>query len=887
MNSRHPNDRIDELDFHLEMLIRRYKDAGMSDADARTTALARLGDLDVARAAARHELETPMPRSAWWPTLVQDARYAFRALRRAPLFTATALLTFAVGTGATTAIFSVVNVVLMRDLPYPNADRAMVLNNYYDEPGMTKTAVAPEEFADYLAGTTSFDHLAALRPQPSALTDGCSAGAGCEPERVSAYVVSPELFGLLGVAPARGRDFTAADGVAGAERVLLISDGLWKRRFGADEHVIGRVVTLAGLPRTVIGVMPPGVNFPDDQVGYLKDRADAWIPLNWEARKDGRGNQYLVVLGTRKPGVTIGAAKADLTHLGQDFKARFPDRYAEANIRWRLDAATLRDEMVGDVRPGLMALFGAVSLVLLIACVNVANLMVAKGASRRRELAVRSALGANRGRLVQQLLIESLVLTALGTSLGIGVAFASLKALVAVSPGGIPRLDAVDIDGAVLVFAALLALVTGVVVGLVPAIRQSDADPQSALADGTRGAQASAMRSSMRHVLVVAEVTLAVIVLIGSMLLVRSFIAMSRTPTGVSLSQTAIAEIVIPRATYDSPDKIFAFHAALTTRLAALPGVRVASAGYPLPMSGEAWSGSLSIVGVPEGPGLPEPHAEYAVTMPGYFQATGIPLIEGRDFTRADTAATAPVAIVDEQFARRYWPGESALGKRIATSGDLEKGPFETIVGVVGHTLRGGARANGEAQLYLSALQNAQTNLFYVVRSAGDSRSLLAAMRSAVRDEDARLPIARLTTGEEMTRRFTARDRFNVLLFSVFGAVSLVLAAVGIYGVLASLVAQRTREIGIRLALGGRPSGVVRRLVGEGCALAAIGLAVGLGAAALLSRSLETLLFQVKPTDHVSYATIAILVLGVSAAASYLPARRAAAIDPVETLRIG
>lgn len=880
---------MDELDFHLEMLIRRYRDAGLSEEQARAKALARIGDLEAARIAARKEMETPVNGVTWWSrfarSLGQDARFAVRTLRRAPIFTATALLTIAVGAGATTAIFSVVNAVLLRDLPYPNADRAMVLNNYYDEKGPQKTAVAPEEFADYRTGTHSFEHLAAIRPQQSALTDGCSSGAGCEPERISAMLVSPELFDLLGVAPARGRNFTHPDGVVGADRVVLISDGLWKRRFGGDQGIVGRVITLGGFARTVIGVMPPGVNFPDDQVGYVKDRADVWIPLNWEDRKDGRGNQYLVVLATLKPGVSIDAARGDLTHLGQDFKARFADRYGEQKVKWRLWGVSLREEMVGDVRSGLMILFGAVGLVLLIACANVANLMVAKGASRQRELAVRSALGANRRRLVQQLLMETLVVTGLGTALGIGVAYGSLKILIAINPGGIPRLDVAEIDGTVLAFASLLAIVTGVVVGLLPAVRQSNADPQSALSDGTRGANVGAPRRAMRNVLVIAEVTLAVVVLVGSLLLVRSFIALSKTPTGVSLSSTAIAQVTIPRATYDTPEKIFAFHAALTTRLAALPGVTVASAGYPLALSGEAWSGSLSIVGVPEGPGLPEPHAEYAVMMPGFFKTAGIPLIAGRDFTAADNAAAPLVAVVDEEFARQYWPGESALGKRIATSGDLQKGPFETVIGVVGHTLRGGAREHGEAQLYLPALQDPQTNLFYLARTSGDPQQLLAAIRAAVHEQDARLPVAKLSTGGDMTRKFTARDRFNVLLFSVFGGVALVLAAVGMYGVLASLVSQRTREIGIRLALGGRPGGVIRRLVWEGLVLGSIGLVLGLVAARLLAQTLESLLFQVKPTDLVSYCTIALLVMGVSAVASYLPARRAAAIDPVETLR--
>jgi putative ABC transport system permease protein len=880
------DDVTKELEFHLEMLTRRYLDAGLSPADARRKALARIGDLEAARASASKELEATVTHAAWLPTLMQDLRYAIRMLRRSPLFTATALLTIAVGAGATTATFSVVHAVLLRQLPYPNAGRTLfIYNDYWGHGGIGKAAVSPEEFADYRTGTRSFNHFAALRPQPSALIDGCPAGASCEPERVSAYVVSPELFELLGVAPARGRNFTRADGVPGAERVVLISDGLWQRRFGADPDIVGRMINLAGFARTVVGVMPPGINFPDEPIGYVKDRADVWIPLNWEDRKDGRGNQYTVAIASLKPAVGLAEARADLAHLGDDFKARFPNRYTEPKVRWRLGSTTLQDEMVGEVRPALMILLGSVGLVLLIACANVANLMIAKGTSRERELAVRGALGASRRRLVQQLLIETITLTGGGTLLGIGIAMAGLKLLVAINPGGIPRLSEAAIDPVVLLFAISLAVMTGLVVGLWPAWRQSRANPQTGLADGTRGGSRTAPSRRLRHALVVGEVTLAVVVLVGAMLLVRSFVALSRTPTGVTLAGAAVAQITIPRATYDTNEKVFAFHRDMAARFAALPGVTGASGVYPLPLSGEGWSGSLSVVGVPQGPGLPEPHAEYAVALPGYFKVAGVPFIEGRDFADTDVSTAPLVAIVDSEFARKYFPGESALGKRIATGGSLQRGNFETIVGVVGHTLRGGAREQGEPQLYLPLLQNAQSLLYYVVRPSGSAATVLPSIRTAVRAQDPRLPIARLTTGEDLIHRSTARDRFNVLLFAVFGGVALALSAVGIYGVLASLVAQRTREIGIRIALGGRPSHVVRRLTAEGLVLAAAGLAAGLAAAAFLSQTMSTLLFQVPPTDVVSYGVIAIVVLGVSLAASYIPARRALAIDPVETLR--
>jgi putative ABC transport system permease protein len=826
-----------------------------------------------------------MLRFSWWQSVQQDVRYALRLLQRAPIFTITALVTLAVGIGATTAIFSLVNAVLLRPLPYPAADRAVMVFNSYRQSGPDEAAISPEEFADLRAQSRAFDRWAAMRPQISALTDGCSAGAGCEPERVNAYVVSPELFDLLGVLPQRGRPFTPGDGVTGAERVVLISDGLWQRRFGADPTLVGNLITLGGIPRVVIGIMPPNVRFPDDPIGYLKDRADIWIPFNWQDRKDGRGNQYLVALASVRPGITMAQAKTDLTAITEGFKTQFPDRYDEPKVHWQLGLKLLREEMVGDMRMALVVLFGAGACVLLIACANVANLILARGTSRRRELAVRSALGASRGRVVHQLLIETLVLTIAGTALGILAAAAGLKALIALNPGNIPRLETSEIDAVVLGFAVALALATGVIVGLLPALRQSSADPQGAIGDGVRGTAAAAPRHRLRALLVIGEVTIAVVVLTGALLLVRSYVAMSRASIGFDANGTAIAQLSIPPATYDTPEKVFAFHQSMAQRLVSLPGVSRASAVYPLPMSGHAWSGSVGIVGFARAPGEPEPHTEYAVALPGYFQAVGIRLLEGRDFADTDLATNPAVAVVDTIFARRYWPGQSAIGKRLATTGELDKGPFQTVIGVVGHVRREGPRAEGEAQLYLAALQKPEFSLFFVARASGAPRTLLPSIRSAVRQQDSKLPIAMLSTGADVVAKFTARERFNALLFTIFGAVALALSAIGLYGVLAFLVTLRTHEIGIRLALGGQPWHIVRGLIGEGLALTAAGLALGLGGGLLVAHAMRDLLFQIEPADALTYSVIAISMTAVALLAAFGPARRAAKVAPMEVLK--
>jgi putative ABC transport system permease protein len=863
----------EEIAHHLEMQTRRYIDAGMEPAAARAEALRRFGDPEKARDECRvigHRMEVEMRRAELRHELRQDAGFALRLLRHNPLFTTIALITLAVGIGANTAIFSVVKAVLLQPLPYRHAERVVVIWNRYEKTDLKRAAIAPAEFADILEQKRAFDGVAALTDQPASLI-----GLG-EPEQLMAYAVSPNLFELLGAAPQLGRGFMAQDGKEGAEKVVLLSHELWLRRFGGDTTAVGRAVHVGGQLRTVIGVMPAGVRFPEAPVGFLRERADLWFPYGWEqARSESRGNQYLGMVARIRPGAGIEQARADLDAIAARFRAQFTDRYLDAE-GWRLFASPLRDEMVGDVRPALLILLGAVALVLLIACVNVANLLLTRAALRQRELAMRGALGAGRGRLVRQLLTESTLLSLAGGGLGVLLAWWGIRTLVQLDPGSIPRLDGVRIDGAVLAFSLGISAVTGLVFGLAPALHQSRLDLRAALQNGGRENTAGRGHRRFRNALVIAEVAMAFIVLVHAGLLARSFAALQRVETGLDADGVLSLGLSLPRAKYDTPEKLNAFHRELQSRMAAVPGIQQASAVYPLPMSGKAWSASFEIEGRPTAPGEPEPHAEFAVAMPGYFRTLRIPLREGREFTQHDAVGAPEVVIVDELLARRWWPGESAVGKRLDVG---------EVVGVVAHVRNAGPQNEGEPQIYKPFLQWPQRPLFIVARTTVEPTTLAPALRRAVRAIDPDQPIADLQTMERRVHGAVARERFNMLLLSLFAGVALVLAIVGLYGMMAGLVSQRVHEIGIRLALGGRPSDALRLILGEGMMILLIGLLIGLAGAAALSRAVSGLLFSTGATDPLTYGAIAALVAFVSLAATWVPARRATRVDPLAALR--
>lgn len=871
----------EEIAFHLEMQTRRFIAEGMTPAAAREAALQRFGDPESVREECHvigHKLEVAMRRTELRHELRQDVTFALRLLRNSPLFTAIALITLAVGIGANTAIFSVVKAVLLQALPYREAGRTVVIWNGYDQPGLEHAAIAAAEFADIREQQRTFDGVSAINRQRMNLV-----GEG-EPEQLMGYAVSPNLFDLLGVTPQLGRGFSTEDGQEGSAKVVLLSHALWMRRFGGDPSVVGRSIQLGGRLRTVIGVMPAGVGFPDAPVGFLSGRGDVWVPYGWEqARSEPRGDQYLGVLARLRSGVGIEQARADLDAISARFRTQEPDRYT-GSVRWGLVLVPLHDQMVGDVRTALLLLLGAVALVLLIACVNMANLLLTRGAVRQRELAMRGALGAGRGRLVRQLLTESTLLSLAGGALGVLLAWWGVRTLVRLDPGNIPRLDGVRIDGGVLLFSLGIAAVTGLVFGLLPALHLSRLDLRAALQSGGRGSTMGRGYRRFRNALVMAEVAMAFIVLVQAGLLVRSFAALQRVDPGFRAEGVLSLQLSIPSAKYDSPEKKAGFYRELRSRVAAVPGARQASAVYPLPMSGEGWSGSFIVETQPLAPGEPEPHAEYAVAMPGYFRTMGIPLREGRELTDQDAAGAPEVVVVDELLARRHWPGQSAIGKRINLIG-REEGEWATVVGVVAHVHNAGPQEEGEPQIYMPFLQRPQGALFVVARSAAEPLAIAPGLRNAVRAVDPDQPIRALRPMPELVRGAVARQRFNMILLSLFAVVALVLAIVGLYGMMAGLVSQRVHEIGIRLALGGSPSHALGLILGTGLRIALAGLLVGLAGAFLLSRAFAGLLFSTATTDPLTYSAIAALVLLVSFAATWVPARRATRIDPLEALR--
>ena len=794
----------------------------------------------------------------------RDLRYTFRGLRRSLGFAFTAILSLALGIGASLSIFTVSDNLLLRPLPYRDPSRLMMV--WEQAPRMEHNVVSPGNYLDWKSQNDVFEAMAAFREGPSVLTDGDRS------EQLSKQLVSADLFPLLGVHPIRGRLFTVAEDRPASDTVLLISYRLWQSSFGGDNSVIGRRVQVNATPRTIIGVMPPGFYFRNREI-------DLWEPLGLNPAQNYRktSGRYMLSVARLKPGVTQRQAQSRMTAIAQRLETAYP----EFDKNWTVAVESLQDSLVREVKTSLIVLLCAVGLLLAVACANVANLLLARYTTRRQEMAVRASLGATRWRVVRQLLTESIVLGLAGGALGVLLARWAVTGLLALAPRDLTRSANIAVDFRILLFAVGLSVLTGIFFGLAPSVIASRTNLANALNDSSRSSTSS---GHLRAWLVGAEVALSVMLLAGAGLLFRSLIGLQKVDPGLDASGVLTFRVSLPAARYPESRRTQFFSQALE-RIEHLPGVRSASAVSYLPFTGDFAGTSVSIAGRP----APKPGEElYGVirtVMPGYFRTMGIPLKRGRDFSAADNSQSTPYHfIVNETFVKRYLPGEEPLGKSISTWMDT-KNPYGEIVGVVGDVKEGSLDKEPMPTVYYIYSHLSYPGITLAVRSDGNPMSLAEPVRRIIRQLDSAQPVAEIRSMQEILGQTFARQRFSALLLSGFSIAALLLAAVGIYGVLAYSVSERTREIGVRVALGAEPGRIAALIIGGGARPVLAGIAVGIGGALALSTLLSSLLFGVGPRDPLTFVVVPIVLMNVALVAAYVPARRAARLDPMQALR--
>jgi putative ABC transport system permease protein len=806
---------------------------------------------------------------------MQDLRFAIRQLRKNSGFAVTTILTLALGIGATTAIFSLVNAVLLRPLPFPQQDRLVWLHQQdHSLPGVVAEALSYPTYFDWRTQDHTFSGIASYRSGAITLEmDG-------EAQHLDGQTVSANFFQVLGIAPMLGRDFRGDDEKPG-NRAVMLSYSLWQSAFGAAKDIAGKTIRLGDHDYIVAGVMPKGFQFPLDGLAsalWLSLADDADGP---EPRTGQRGNDSLNAIGRLKPGVTLEQARSDMNLVAANVAKEYPDYkwYSSALIEPELQ------HMTGDTRQGLGVLFGAVTLVLLIACANVAGLLMARGSRRTAEFALRSAIGASQGKIIRQLLMESLVLSLCGGAAGTALAYGLLQGMVSLIPRDIPRIGAATIDGSVLAFAVSVSVVTGLLFGLLPAWRLSHLEPVQALREGARGMSGGRGQHRLHTGLVVAQTAIGLVLLVSSGLLIRSFIRILAVDPGFDPKHVLTARIGV---SFDrlSHDQHSQFYDQLVSRLSALPGVQAASAGWPLPMSSSSASISFSIQGKPVSK-ADHPSEAAGVVLPGYFESMRIPLLSGRLFGQQDGVKAAPVIIINQAFARKYFSGQNPLGQHIQV--DLGDGvidrPMREVVGVVGDIKRRSLTVEADPQYYLPFAQSLITNPFLTIRTTGDPSGVENEVRAVLREMDKSVPVYQVSTLETYVEKSEAQPRFQTLLLFCFAGIALILSAIGLYGLLSYMVAQRTLEIGLRMALGAKRTDVLRMIVRRGLTLALIGSVAGLVISAMITRLLSGMLYGIRPSDMVTFATVTALLLLVSLTASIVPAYRAARLDPMETLR--
>jgi putative ABC transport system permease protein len=860
-----------------------YRDAiasGDTEAEAVAFARAQIVDWDrmardLARADAPHHrshsdrlidrLEPAAPRRRGsrhvLADILRDARHGIRQLVRTPAFTAVAILTLAVGIGATTAIFSVVNGVLLRPLPYAEPEQLVRVHEVIPQFG--RFSVAPATFLDWQRQNSAFTGMAAY--SSGSATIPSSDGA----ERVPSLLVSAELFDVLGVQPALGRTFSKDEDAPGRGGVALISHGMWQRRFGGAPDVLGRTLTINGRPTQIVGVMPADFYFPVRTI-------ELWMPLGLNPANATRGGHFLGVVARTKPTVTLEQAGAEMKTISERLAEQYPESAKESS-----ETVALLEQVVGGIRPAILTLFAAVGIVVLIACANVANLLLVRATVREKEIAIRTALGAGRGRVALQMLVESVVLAVAGGGLGLLLAYLGVPLIQSLSAGTIPRVDDVTVDTRVLGFVALVSVATGVLFGLFPAWRATRSIVSSSLKEGGRGF-ASSGGHWVRNTLLVVEVAMSIVLLVGAALLLRSFSRLTSVDPGFDQEKVLAFQVGLPQVKYPQPHQRQAFFEALLERLDALPQIASVGMVQAVPFR-SSYTLAFEIQGRPPAAAGEGPSANYRVASPGYFAAMGIPLVRGRGFSDRDATDAPKVAIVDQAFVNRHFPNEDPIGRGI----DIGNGTdgFYEIVGVVSDIHQAALSEAPEPTMYVPYRQDVFSQMWILVRTEGDPAALSPLIRQTLQAADPSVAAALMSPLRDVITNSVGQERFSMLLLGLFALIALFLASVGLYGVVAYSVSQRTQEIGVRMAIGAQGRDVMTMIVGGGMKLTLIGVAIGIAGALALARLVSTMLYEVTPFDPISYTVTPLVLLLVAMLACYFPARRAMRIDPLRALR--
>ena len=867
----------DEIGSHLEMQIEDNLRQGMNQEEARLAALRQFGGVEQVKEVYRDRRGLPL-----LETMVQDLRFGGRMLRRSPGFTASVVLTLALGIGANTAIFSVINSILLRPLPYQDPEGLVQLWEISSQQkgSNDKNSVSLPNFVDWREQNQSFEYMAAYLARSMNFT------GEEQPERLQGVVVSPSFLPLLKVQPFIGRAFLPDEAQPGKHRVVMISYSLWQRRFGADPNITEKTMLLNGIGHPIIGVLPERFQFPDPEGrrapgSSAGQTTDLLLPMAFDPKNLGdRGSHFLLALGRLKPGVTCEQAQAEMDSIANRLEGLYP----ESSKGWTIRVVPLHEQVVGEVRPMLLLLLAAVGFVLLITCANVANLLLARATTRHKEMALRLALGAGRGRLIRQLLIESLLLAILSGGIGLLVAYWGSQAIVTLSLSELPRAHEIAIDNRALIFTLGLSLLTGILFGIVPALQASRINLNESLKEGSKSATAGVHRNRFRSLLVVSEIALSLVLLIGAGLLIKSFVRLANVKTGFEAGNLLTANLSLPFSKYPEPEKRMAFFEQVLEKLQAIPGVQSVGATTDLPLSGSNNNITFIIEGRAAALLSDEPAANWRAVSPDYFTTMGMTLVNGRGFTNRDRKGTPEVVLINEAMAERYWPGESAIGKRITIYDNDAPRPWREIIGIVSNIRHFNLRKEPVPEMYVPHLQRPQSSMTLVSRLTSDQQSVIAAMREAVLSVDKDQPTYNIRMMSQVISESLTSSRVIMLLLGIFAAVALVLAGVGIYGVMSYSVAQRTREIGIRMALGANMGNVLRMVIWQGLSVAIVGLVIGAAGAYALKQVIVNQLFGVEATDPLTFVMVSALLLLIVLLACWIPARRATKVAPMIAL---